>query len=184
MKKKIIIGFVLMVFLLSACNKNKDIRPDEGKKESKDVGNREKGEFGKISTRSNIVDIINGIYEKSKINKEFLDNLKNNHILTDLSKVSKDEIISYLGKEYSFKEGYVSENGILTTAYLTIILRVESSSEALNLADELKKGFDRNRWVCVVPEVVESKSKENLVILSVGDKAVVDEVIKTFEMLK
>ncbi|MDO4778221.1 MAG: hypothetical protein Q4A42_01540 [Tissierellia bacterium] len=141
-------------------------------------------DFKKLTTSSEIKDVINGIYGKAKLDKSFLDGLKSTHMLTDLTKADKDLLISYLGKEYKVKEGYVSESGISSKAYLTIVLRGQNSEDAEKLATDLKGSFNKERWVCVTPESVKISSKGDLVILSAGEKKVADEIVKAFEMLK
>lgn len=194
--KKLLSSLLVFLLLLSACGSKNE---GEGSANTPEVSepSEETPEFvqaeetpltdfdwDKVSSESELKDIIMGLYSTANIDKEFLEALSNFHMMTSLKETDTDSQIAVFGKEYSFKEALISESGITTNAYSLMLVRANSESEAAKLAGEIKESVNPAKWVCVSAESVISSSQKDLVLVVMGEQAVAQVLIDTFNTIK
>lgn len=87
--------------------------------------------------------------------------------------VTADLSESFLGASYSYKEAYAAEPMVNAQALSIVLVRADSASAAKDLATEIKKTANPNKWICVgVDESnVITAYKGDLAILVMADSA-------------
>lgn len=163
MKKKLFMSLmvVVMVFSLVGCNKA-----------SKETVS--KGPEGTLS------DIIDEIYAEKNTELALM--------TTEVDTSNAEEVTYYTGaKDTSkIKEAAVSEPMISAQAYSMVLVRVNDSKDTKAVAEEMQKGINPNKWICVTADDVKVAGAGDTILLIMTSSAFADvvtaeDIVKAYE---
>ncbi len=127
-------------------------------------------------------DIIDKIYETkdtglalmtTDIDLTNADDVKYNTGISDLSKI---------------KEATISEAMISAQAYSLILVRVNDSKDTKAVAEEMLKGVNPNKWICVSADDVKAAGAGDTIMLimtssAYADAVTADDLVKAYETI-
>lgn len=114
--------------------------------------------------------IIETVYEKAKADL----NVEN----TTIDLTNKDMVKYNMGLEDAskIKEAVVSEALISSQAYSLVLVRVKDTSDAEQVAKDMRDGIDQRKWICVMADDMQVVTYNDLVMLVMVDSAMKDNV--------
>lgn len=170
MKKKILIMLIIVLALsvFTGCqkaeNEGNKIPSLEDETKDKEESNEENDLNGDLSA---IVEKIYGIKDSglnvatNLVDFSNMDSVKYNMGLEDVSKV---------------KEAIVSETMIGSQAYSLVLARVNDAADAELVANEMLKGIDPRKWICVEADDLQIVTHDDLIMLIMVSSAFEDTV--------
>lgn len=86
------------------------------------------------------------------------------------------QVTYFLGLSSTDKvqEAMVSEPMIGSIAYSLVAVRVKDASDAVSVAEEMAKGINTRKWVCVEADALHVAAKGDLVLLYMVDSSLFD----------
>ena len=114
--------------------------------------------------------IIVTIYEKAKADL----NVEN----TTIDLTNKDMVKYNMGLEDAskIKEAVVSEALISSQAFSLVLVRVKDTSDAEQVAKDMRDGIDQRKWICVMADDMQVVTYNDLVMLVMVDSAMKDNI--------
>lgn len=142
MKKLIamLLAAAMLIGLLAACGSQSDTRipgADSNETSISSSTNEVKGPEGDLSS------IIDNIY------KEKDTGLGVGTASVDIANAENLKYFTGLDSADKIKEASVSESMIGSQAYSLVLVRVNKSEDAEDVAKAMKEGIDRRKWICV-----------------------------------
>ncbi|HPG91933.1 MAG TPA: hypothetical protein PK675_00815 [Clostridia bacterium] len=136
----------------------------------------------------NLTDSLSDIYSAAIASTDMDEDTKSHYNLAEMYSIEfnadSENLGGYLGNnnyEYSFefKEGlcvmYSFGGG-----FQLVLIRLNSTANADEIENELKTNFDKNKWVCMSAEAVETARIGDVIILVAGGTETVQQIIDGF----
>jgi len=136
----------------------------------------------------NLTDSLSDIYSAAIASADMDEDTKSHYELAEMYSVEFDadteNLNRYLGNsnyEYSFEfsEGLCvmfSFGG----GFQVVLVRLNSTTNADEIENELKTNFDKNQWVCMSAEAVETARIGDVILLVAGGTETVQQIIDGF----
>lgn len=138
-----------------------------------------------VTIDSDLKDISDAIYTSIGDSNEQISFITSGmHVAGLFKDESSDTNEFYFGKDYDYKEAYVSESGMSTSAYSFMLIRTEDEASAKALASEITETVDPAKWICVFAEATEASSKGNLVAVVMANQDSADAILNAFNSIK
>lgn len=103
--------------------------------------------------------MIDQIYEVEPIDFEVI------NTEVDLSDNDNVKYFTGLDNAAKIKKAVASEGAIMPSAYSLVLVQVESTAEAAEVAEEMLKGIDPFKWICVGAEDLQVVAQGDLIML-------------------
>lgn len=164
----------LIMSLLVGCSNNKP-----GKDEDKPSTTKPSSTQG-ASLQGDLSKIIDEIYKKKS------PDLSLQTLPVDLS--DKDAVKAFTGLTdvSKVKEASASEAMIGSQAYSLVLVRVKDSKDAEAVANDMKKGIDQRKWICVEADDLRVVAYQDVVMLmmvstDLADTVTADQIVDAFK---
>ncbi len=127
-----------------------------------------------------LVTVINQIYENLELDAE----TKEAFSYHDINVITEDFEEYLLGTaDLEYVEAAYAMPMMSAVAYQLNIFRLDESADVEAFKAQAEAAFDTGKWVCVMPEKVETVNVGNVVLFVAGTEQVVDAVVAAFEGL-
>lgn len=169
MKKliSILLAATMLIGLLAACGSQSNTQTSGSGSNGTDISgsaNEVKGPEGDLSS------IIDNIY------KEKAPGLAVGTVSVDVADAEKLKYYTGLDSADKIKEASVSEAMIGSQAYSLVLVRVNKSEDAEDVAKTMKEGIDQRKWICVEADDLRAVACGDVVMLMMVSSTFADTV--------
>lgn len=135
-----------------------------------------------------ITDSLSEIYTTAVDSSEIAENEKAHYALAEMFSVEfnsdTENLGNYLGNNsykysFEFKEGFCVMPQI-GGAFQVVLIRLNSTENAAEIENELKTNFDKNKWVCMSAETVETARIGDVIFLVAGSTEIAQKLTAGF----
>jgi len=135
-----------------------------------------------------LTDSLSDIYTSAVASSDITEKDKARYALADMFSVEfnadTENLGNYLGNNsykysFEFKEGFCVMPQI-GGAFQVVLIRLNSTKNADEIENELKTNFDKNKWVCMSAETVETARIGDVIFLVAGSTEIAQKLVAGF----
>ena len=99
--------------------------------------------------------------------------------------VTEETVEGFLGTDkIEYKEALASESMVGSIAHSVVLVRTKEGADVEKIKETIKEKVNPRKWICVEAEKVYVESTGDLIILSMSNKDLADDIKANFEKLK
>lgn len=135
-----------------------------------------------------LTDSLSDIYTSAVASSEITDNDKAHYELSEMTSTEfnadSENLGYYLGNN-SYKYSFEFNEGFCVMpsfggAFQVVLIRLNSAENADEIENELKTNFDKNKWICMSAETVETARIGDVIFLVAGSTEIAQKLIAGF----